>query len=105
MRPITIYLYTPFAVIGWACPHADRQDARNLDIQYSSYPPNPTLTSSAFATSLEGRRVVGRHLGSMARPWCSAFVGHSTLKDPFHFARQEFLRNQSRIQGYMEHHY
>src|SRR5271155_2160952 len=105
MQPIIIYLYTLFAVIELACPHVDRQDVRNLDIQYSSYPPNPTPTSSAFAISLEGRRVVGRRLGSMARPWCLAFVGHSTLKDPFHFARQAFLQNQSRIQGYMGHYY
>src|SRR5271154_329853 len=105
MRPIIIYLYTPFAVIELAYPHVDRQDARNLDIQYSSYPPNPTPTSSAFATSLEGRRDVGRCLGSMARPWCLAFVGHLTLKDPSHFARQAFLRNPSRIQGYMGHYY
>lgn len=67
MRPIII-TYTVFDFMTVAYRHVDRQDARNLDIPYWSCPPNPILTSLAFATNLEERRGVGMTPDSMVMP-------------------------------------
>ena len=75
------FLVRRLIIVTWkiivvACPRVDHPDARKRDTPYWLCPPSPTLTSLAFATSLEGQRAVGMTRDSRAIPSYSATAGY-----------------------------